>query len=139
MCIYHVTTAREIEQEYGLPVGSVRRDLSRGKFRKSEVRKSGSTWLITKREAARVYKNELTLIPVINDWEWALQHVREELENPVMDELVRKVLHKPFMNDDDVKNLASIYFDGMRSGLDNGKYLPFAQWFYEFYEYENEN
>ncbi len=31
-------------------------------------------------------------------------------------------------------SLQTIYYEGLRNGLENGKYLSFAQWFYEFYE-----
>src|SRR5690606_15620288 len=136
MFLFEVMTSAEIEEKYSLPAGSVRRDLSRGKFRPSEIRKSGGTWLITAREARRVYTGELTFIPVIDDWEWVLRHVKNELENPVFDELVRKVLQKPFMNENDVKNLADLYWEGLQNGLEDGKYIPFSQWFYEFYEDE---
>lgn len=135
MFLYDVVTPAEIEEMFSLPAGSVRRDISRGKFRKSEIRKSGSTWLITAREARRVYTGEFTFIPVIDDWEWVLRHVKNELENPLFDELVRSVLG-PFLDENDMKNLADLYWDGLQNGLEDGKYIPFAQWFYEFYEDE---
>ncbi|RKO61820.1 helix-turn-helix domain-containing protein [Caldibacillus debilis] len=134
MFLYEVKTTREIEQEFGLPQNSVIRDIRRGKFRTSEIRKSGAAWLITEREARRVYAGELTMIPVKDDFEWVLDHVREELENPVLDDLVRKVMGKPSMDENDMKNLAGLYHDGLRNGSENGKYLSFSQWFYEFFE-----
>lgn len=134
MILHEVMTPREIEQIYSLPEGSVRRDLSRGKFRSSEIRKSGGTWLITAREAHRVYAGELTFIPVKDDFEWVLDHVREELKNDTLNDLVRRVLDKPFMNNNDVKNLAGLYHEGLQQGIENGKYIPFAQWFYEHFE-----
>lgn len=134
MFLYEVMTPTEIEAKYNLPQGSVRRDLSRNKFRPSEIRKSGGTWLITAREARRVYTGELTFIPVKDDFEWVLDHVREELGNPVFDDLVRKVIDKPFMNENDVRHLAELYHDGLREGAEDGKYIPFPQWFYECYE-----
>src|SRR5690606_13462285 len=137
MFLFEVVTPAEIEEMFSLPEGSVRRDINRGKFRKSEIRKSGGTWLITAREARRVYAGQLTLIPVIDDWEWVLRHVKDELSNPVFDKLVRKVLQNPFMNENDVKNLADLYWDGLQNGSEEGKYIPFAQWFYEFYEIQN--
>ena len=136
MFLYEVVTANEIEEMFSLPEGSVRRDISRGKFRKAEIRKSGGTWLITAREARRVYTGQLTFIPVINDWEWVLRHVKDELSNPVFDELVRSVLDKPYMDENDVKNLTSLYWEGLENGLEDGKYISFSQWFYEFYEDE---
>jgi hypothetical protein len=134
MFLYEVITPSEVENFFDLPSGSVRRDIHRGKFRSSEIRKSGATWLITKREALRVYKNELTMIPVVDDRDWVLLHMKEELENPVFDDLVRKVLDKPFMDENDIQNLADLYYDGLSNGMEDGKYIPFAQWFYEFYE-----
>jgi len=134
MFLYEVMTPREIEIRYNLPHRSVIRDIHRNKFRPSEIRKSGRTWLITAREAHRVYAGELTFIPVKDDFEWVLDHVREELENPVLDDLVRKVMGKPSMDENDMKNLAGLYHDGLRNGSENGKYIPFAQWFYEFFE-----
>lgn len=135
MFLYQVTTAKEIEQEYGLPEGSVRRDISRGKFRKSEVRKSGSTWLISWREAKRVYKDELTFIPVVNDWEWIRQHVEEELKNETLFDLALDFLEEPFLDLNDlVHRLGDLYRDGLVEGMEDGKYLPFSQWFYEYSE-----
>ena len=136
MFLFEVVTPAEIEEMFSLPAGSVRRDISRGKFRKSEIRKSGGTWLITAREARRVYTGELTFIPIIDDWEWVLRHVKNELENPVLDGLVRSVLDKPYMDENDVKNLVDLYWDGLQNGSEDGKYIPFSQWFYEFYEDE---
>ena len=136
MFLFEVMTSAEIEEKYSLPAGSVRRDLSRGKFRPSEIRKSGGTWLVTAREAKRVYTGQLTFIPVIDDWEWVTMHVKDELSNPVFDELVRNVLDKPYMDENDVLHLADIYWDGLQNGLEDGKYIPFSQWFYEFYEDE---
>ena len=134
MCLFKVLTTREIEQEFGLPKNSVVRDIHRGRFRPSEIRKSGSAWLITEREARRVYSGQLTFIPVKDDWDWVVEHVREELENPVLNDLVRRVLDKPFMDENEVKNLADLYNEGLRNGIEDGKYIPFAQWFYEFFE-----
>lgn len=135
MFLYEVTTAKEIEQEYGLPEGSVRRDLSRNKFRKSEVRKSGSTWLITWREAKRVYKGELTMINVRDDWDWVSAHVDEELQNEMLFEEVQAWADKKGISIERVKEL---YHDGLSEGIENGKYLPFSQWFYEYKEADEE-
>ena len=134
MFLYKVKTTGEIEQEFGLPKNSVVRDIHRGRFRPSEIRKSGGTWLITAREARRVYTGELTFIPVIDDFEWVLYHVGEELKNDTLNDLVRRVLDKPFMDENEVKNLADLYHEGLRNGMEDGKYIPFAQWFYEFFE-----
>lgn len=131
MFLYDVTTAKEIEETYGLPEGSVRRDLSRDRFRKSEVRKSGSTWLITKREAKRIYKGELTMINVKNDWDWVNEHVRNELENEVLLNDVTEYANKKGIDIDRVKEL---YVEGIDHGEENGKYLSFSQWFYEYTE-----
>lgn len=129
MFLYKVTTAKEIEEEYSLPEGSVRRDLSRNKFRQSEIRKSGSTWLITKREAKLFYKGEFTMIKVENDWTWVVNHVDEELENEVLYDDVLEYANGRNIDLDRVKEL---YMDGIVEGEESGKYLPFAQWFYEY-------
>lgn len=135
MFLYEVTTAKEIEQEYGLPEGSVRRDISRNKFRKSEIRKSGSTWLITWREAKRVYKGELTFIIVRDDWGWVSAHVDEELQNEILFEEIQTWADKKGISIERVKEL---YHDGLSEGIENGKYLPFSQWFYGYKEFDEE-
>ena len=135
MFLYEVTTAKEIEQEYGLPEGSVRRDISRNKFRKSEIRKSGSTWLIAKREAKRVYKGELTMINVRDDWGWVSAHVDEELQNEILFEEVQAWANKKGISIERVKEL---YHDGLSEGIEEGKYLPFSQWFYGYKEFDEE-
>jgi hypothetical protein len=38
------------------------------------------------------------------------------------------------MDENDIQNLADLYYDGLSNGMEDGKYIPFAQWFYEFYE-----
>jgi len=38
------------------------------------------------------------------------------------------------MDENDVKNLADLYWGGLQDGLENGKYISFSQWFYEFYK-----
>lgn len=129
MFLFEVVTPAEIEEMFSLPAGSVRRDISRGKFRKAEIRKSGSTWLITKREAIRVYKGEFTFIPVMDDWEWVSMHVDEELENEILYDDVLRYMQKYNIELGRVKEL---YHDGLEQGMEDGKYLPFSQWFYEF-------
>lgn len=129
MFLYEVVTPAEIEEMFSLPAGSVRRDISRGKFRKSEIRKSGSTWLITKREAKRVYKGELTMINVMNDWDWVSNHVDEELENETLYEEVNEYMQK---HNIDLERVKELYHDGLSNGIEDGKYLSFSQWFYEF-------
>lgn len=140
MCLYQVTTAKEIEEKYGLPEGSVRRDISRGRFRKSEVRKSGSTWLITKREAKRIYKGEFTMIRVKNDWDWIVEHCDSELNDQLIEE-IKKYTDNPYMDRNDFLNLYKEYqagMDGVDVPEDGGEYLPFSQWFYEIKEQEEE-
>ena len=129
MFLFNVVTPTEIEEMFSLPTGSVRRDINRDKFRKSEIRKSGSTWLITKREAKRVYKGELTMIKVMDDWNWVNNHVDEELENETLFDDVNEYMQKHNIDLDRVKEL---YHDGLSNGIEDGKYLPFSQWFYEF-------
>lgn len=131
MFLYDVVTPAEIEEMYDLPSESVRRDINRGKFRESEVRKSGSTWLITKREAKRIYMGELTMIKVKDDWYWVGDHVDKELENEKLHEQVLEYMQKHNIDLDRVKEM---YRDGLSEGMEDSKYLSFSQWFYEFTE-----
>lgn len=48
-------TTVEIEEEYGLPKGSVRRDIHRGKFKEHEIKKVGRDWTIRMDAADRLY------------------------------------------------------------------------------------
>lgn len=48
-------TTVEIETEYGLPVGSVRRDIHRNKFAEGEIKKVGRDWTIRMDAADRMY------------------------------------------------------------------------------------
>lgn len=50
-----VLTAREADEEWGMAIGTVRRDCNRGRFYAEEVKKSAGTWLITRQALARVY------------------------------------------------------------------------------------
>lgn len=131
MFLYEVVTPAEIEEMFDLPTGSVRRDINRNKFRKSEIRKSGSTWLITKREAKRVYKGELTMIKVMDDWNWVSNHVDEELKSETLFDDVNEYMQK---HNIDLERVKELYHDGLSNGIEDGKYLPFSQWFYEFSE-----
>lgn len=160
MFLYEVMTTNEIEREFELPAGSVRRDISRGLFRKSEMRKSGTTWLITKREALRVYKGEMTevkatvelhtiskYIEEIDDLEvaetlenlmddfirdWAVGHVEEELKNELLMEDVEEVMRKLNIP---LWLIIDEYHNGVREGITEDKnYIPFSQWFYEYYD-----
>lgn len=135
MFLYEVTTPSEIEKEYDLPEGSVRRDLARERFRAAEVRKSGSTWLITWREAKRIYKGELTMIKVIDDWTWICTRVDGELEN---DELSKEVTEWSDKHGIDLDRVKELYHDGLTHGRENGKYLSFSQWFHEYKEIQEE-
>ncbi|HDR4572238.1 hypothetical protein JC777_00465 (plasmid) [Bacillus cytotoxicus] len=131
MMLKQVMTAKEMEELYELPPGSVRRDLARGRFRKSEICKSGATWLITAREAKRVYKKELTFIKVLDDWDWVNLHVDEELENSDLYDIVEGWMNKHQIDLNQVKDL---YHEGLTQGMENGRYLSFSQWFYEYKE-----
>ncbi|KHD34374.1 hypothetical protein NL50_17460 [Clostridium acetobutylicum] len=48
-------TTVEIEEEYGLPKGSVRRDIHRGKFQESYIKKIGRDWTVRMDAANRQY------------------------------------------------------------------------------------
>lgn len=49
-------TTVEIEEEYGLPTGSVRRDIHRKKFAEDEIKKVGRDWTIRMDAADRLYR-----------------------------------------------------------------------------------
>lgn len=136
MFLYDVTTPAEIEETFGLPTGSVRRDLHRNRFRKSEIRKSGSTWLITWREAKRIYKGEFTMIPVKNNWDWIVEHCDGEINEKLIED-IKEYTGNPYMDRNDFLLLYREYEAGM-DGVDvpeeGGEYLPFSQWFYEYWE-----
>jgi hypothetical protein len=52
-------TTVEIEQKYGLPKGSVRRDIHRGKFKPGqEIYKKGRDWLVSAAAAEKLYKKQ---------------------------------------------------------------------------------
>jgi len=135
MFLYDVVTPAEIEEMFSLPEGSVRRDLRRSKFRRSEIRKSGATWLITLREAKRVYQDGYEdKIQVKKDWDWVRNYIDSEL-NPVLEkEIVDFLDGAPF------DRIYELYWDGIEGiGIeDEGEYISFVEWFYRFKEsYEN--
>ena len=136
MFLYDVVTPAEVEEMFSLPEGSVRRDLRRGKFRRSEIRKSGATWLITLREAKRVYQDHEDRIPVKKDWRWIKAYVDSEL-NPVLEEEITE-----FLGDAPFDRIYELYWDGIEGiGIeDEGEYISFPEWFYRFKEsYEEFN
>ena len=49
-------TTWEAEQEYGLPEGTVRRDIHRGRFEAGEYQKVGRGWIVSREAIERVYK-----------------------------------------------------------------------------------
>lgn len=130
MFLYDVVTPAEVEEMFSLPEGSVRRDLRRSKFRQSEIRKSGATWLITLREAKRVYSEYEDKIQVKKDWNWVRNYIDSEL-NPVLKEEIADFLDgAPF------DRIYELYLDGIEgAGIDDGEeYISFVEWFYRFKE-----
>ncbi|MEK3645803.1 helix-turn-helix domain-containing protein [Aeribacillus sp. FSL M8-0235] len=131
MFLYQVVTPAEVEEMFSLPEGSVRRDLRREKFRKSEIRKSGATWLITLREAKRVYSEEYEdRIPVKKDWEWIRNYIDSELNPVIEEEIVQFLDGAPF------DRIYDLYQDAIvgASIEDGEEYLSFPEWFYRFRE-----
>ncbi|MEK5323383.1 helix-turn-helix domain-containing protein [Aeribacillus sp. FSL M8-0254] len=130
MFLYDVVTPAEIEEMFSLPEGSVRRDLRRSKFRQSEIRKSGATWLITLREAKRVYSDYEDKIQVKKDWNWVRNYIDSEL-NPVLKEEIAD-----FLDDAPFDRIYELYLDGIEgAGIDDGEeYISFVEWFYRFKE-----
>ncbi|AVO22627.1 hypothetical protein ACTHHL_12315 [Aeribacillus composti] len=130
MFLYDVVTPVEIEKIFSLPEGSVRRDIKRKLFRRSEIRKSGATWLITLREAKRVYQGYEDKIQVKKDWNWIKTYVDSEL-NPVLEEEIEK-----FLDGTPFERIYELYIDAIEGiGIeDEGEYLSFVEWFYRFKE-----
>jgi hypothetical protein len=130
MFLYDVVTPAEIEKIFSLPEGSVRRDIKRKLFRRSEIRKSGATWLITLREAKRVYSEYEDKIQVKKDWDWIKTYVDSEL-NPELEEEIAE-----FLGDAPFERIYELYFDAIEGiGIENeGEYLSFPEWFYRFKE-----
>ena len=48
-------TTWEAEQEYGLPEGTVRRDIHRKRFKDTEYQKVGRGWIVSREAIERVY------------------------------------------------------------------------------------
>ena len=48
-------TTWEAEQEYGLPEGTIRRDIHRGRFKDGEYQKVGRRWILSREAIERVY------------------------------------------------------------------------------------
>jgi len=130
MFLYDVVTPAEVEEMFSLPEGSVRRDVRRGKFRRSEIRKSGATWLITLREAKRVYQDHEDRIPVKKDWNWVRNYIDSEL-NPVLEEEIAD-----FLDGAQFDRIYELYFDAIEGiGIeDEGEYISFPEWIYRFKE-----
>jgi hypothetical protein len=59
-------TTVEIETEYGLPTGSVRRDIHRKKFANNELKKVGRDWTIRMDAANRLYKKSKNIVGYCN-------------------------------------------------------------------------
>lgn len=51
-------TTWEAEQEYGLPEGTIRRDIHRERFEAGEYQKVGRGWILSREAIERVYKKE---------------------------------------------------------------------------------
>jgi hypothetical protein len=51
-------TTLEAEREYGLPEGTVRRDIHRKRFKDTEYQKVGRGWIVSREAIERVYKKE---------------------------------------------------------------------------------
>ncbi|HLR71968.1 MAG TPA: hypothetical protein VK085_11145 [Pseudogracilibacillus sp.] len=69
------------------------------------------------------------MVKVKNDWTWVAEHVNEELKNEALYDEVLEYANESNIDIDRVKEL---YHDGIDGGMENGEYLSFSQWFYEF-------
>lgn len=142
--LYQVATSKEIEKELNLPETTVRRDISRNRFWSHEIRKSGSTWLIMKREAYRVYRNEYEKVKVKCDWRAINEYVFSVLNDD--DELYGMAAE--IFDENDVKMLvqrvAETYSDGIIGAdlYEEGEtveYICLEQYLYLLKECRQEN
>lgn len=69
------------------------------------------------------------MIKVKNDWSWVVEHVEEELKDEELFNDVHEFMTEKRIDLDRVKEL---YHDGIEHGIEDGKYLPFSEWFYEY-------
>jgi len=69
------------------------------------------------------------MISVKDDWTWVVRHVDEALKDDKLYDDVYEYMTKYRIDLDRVKEL---YLDGITHGSEDGKYLSFSDWFYEF-------
>lgn len=72
----------------------------------------------------------MELIKVKNDWTWVCHHVDELLNSN--EKLNDDILMYIEENKIDLDRIKEMYLDGIEHGIEDGKYLSFETWFYEF-------
>lgn len=105
---------QEIEQELDLPENTVIEDIARNRFWSHEVRKDGSNWLLTKREAIRVYKNEWTNVSIKCDSSIIYNYVFSKLNGDEELYHIASTIYEVV----DLKKLTSIVADMYSDGID---------------------
>ncbi|MEK4951933.1 hypothetical protein NST12_16700 [Bacillus sp. FSL W8-1127] len=113
--LYKVATLKEIEEELNLPETTVRRDISRNRFWSHELRKSGSTWLIMKREAYRVYKKEYENVKVKCD----LRAINEYVYSILNDDDELYELASDLFKEQDIKQLCKLVSESYADAIND--------------------
>ena len=79
----------------------------------------------------------MEMINVVNDWTWVRNHAEKMIkEDEQLEDEVIKVARE---NRIEVINIIELYHEGLSLGQESaggeeGKYLSFKDWFYEFYQ-----
>lgn len=76
-------------------------------------------------------------IKVVNDWTWVKEHSEKMIKED--EQLENDVLTIAKENRIEVINIIELYHEGLSldqesAGGEEGKYLSFKDWFYEFYQ-----
>lgn len=80
----------------------------------------------------------MEMINVVNDWTWVREHAEKMIkEDEQLEDDVIKVARENRM---EVVNIIELYHEGLSlhqesAGGEEGKYLSFKDWFYEFYQF----
>jgi hypothetical protein len=126
--LFEFATPEEIEKELGLLEGTVLYDIFENKkFWSHEVRKSGTTWLITKREAYRVYYEEYSDVRIRNDWNSVMDYVYSVFEG---DEELCTIAGKVHGGDSFAQTVANVtrnYLDDINSIFEYGAEPEFVE------------
>lgn len=74
----------------------------------------------------------MELIKVKNDWTWIVNHAKDMLmeDSHLHKDILRIAKEKRL----DIIRIIDLYSEGLSNGAENGKYLSFKDWFYEFFQ-----